>query len=94
MSLETDLKNIGINEVGEYSKNGSYVIDLKDDADFGRMYSLLDTSYNVEQEDDSVLLTRHNAQLIYTYDNKYQLVLKADFDNNLYSLVCNDLKNL
>lgn len=89
--MKEELKNLGIDLEGQYSKAGSYVIDLKTDREFGRIYSLLDTSYNVEQEDDSVLLTPHNAQIIYVYDEHIQLVLKADFDNELYSLVCSEL---
>ena len=46
---------------GEYGKGGSYIIDLNSDAEFGRIYTLLDNAEEVYQEEDSVLLTVHNS---------------------------------
>lgn len=60
--IETVIKDLGIDYLpGEYSKSNSYIIDLQNDAEFGKMYTLLDNSYEVEQEEDTVLLTVHNA---------------------------------
>ena len=77
---------------GEWGRGNAYVIDLGSDVEFGKIYTLLDNAKDVYQEEESVLLTVHNSQIIYTYKDEYQLVLKADFDNDLYSLICSELK--
>ena len=91
--MEEMLRNLGIQLAGEYSSSGSYVIDLDNDTEWGKIYTLLDNAELVEQNEESVLLTTHNASLIYTYDDSYALVLKADFDQNLYSLICSEIKD-
>lgn len=90
--MEYMLKEIGIDLPGEYGKNGSYIIDLDSDNEWGKIYTLLDNAENVEQDEESFLLTTHNSSLIYTYNNLYRLVLKADFDQNLYSLICSQIR--
>ena len=90
--MEDMLLELGIDYLsGEYGKQGTYVIDLGSDSEFGKIYTLLDNNMDVEQEEESVLLTVHNSQIIYTYKDEYQLVLKADFDNELYALICSKL---
>ena len=78
--------------VGEEGRNGAYVIDLGNDKEFGKLYTTLDNSENIVQEEESVLLTVHNASIIYNYKNEYQLVLKADFDHELYSVIITEIK--
>lgn len=78
--IESVLKDIGIELPGEYTKNGSYVIDLSSDKEWGKIYTLLDNTELIEQDEESFLLTTHNSSLIYTYDDLYRFVLKADFD--------------
>lgn len=86
------LKKLGLDYLeGQYGKQNSYVIDLPSDVEFGKVYTILETAYGVEQQSEPSLLTTHNSQLIYEYLDEYQLVLKADFDNDHYSLVCSKL---
>ena len=40
--MEELLKEIGITAKGEYTKNGAYVIDIKDYDEYGKYYSLLE----------------------------------------------------
>lgn len=85
------LKEIGINRVGEYSDDGSYVIELDNSNQWGTFYSKLENSDLLEKDEDSSLLTIENASQIYLSD-EYQLVLVADFDNEIYKLVVNELQ--
>ena len=87
------LKQLGLDYLeGQYGKQNAYVIDLSSDSEFGKIYSILETAYGVTQAEEPTLLTVHNGQIIYNYKDEYQLILKADFDNNLYSLVCSKIK--
>ena len=85
------LNDIGIELPGEEGRNGSYIIDIGSDVEWGKIYTLLENNENIEQADENNLLTTHNASLIYRYNNEYLFNLKADFDHNLYSLVCSEL---
>ena len=80
-----DVKDI-LNELkipyeGTYGKNDSYIIDLANDQEWGKVYSILESNEDIEEQEESTLLTVHNANLIYEYKN-WQFVLSADFDNN------------
>lgn len=60
--MEEMLKQLNLDHLsGEYGKGGSYIIDLNSDAEFGRIYTLLDNAEEIYQEEDSVLLTVHNS---------------------------------
>lgn len=84
--MESVLRKLNIYLEGSYSKDGSYVVDIYDSDDFGRIYSLLDNNKNVEELNDNSLLNQHSANISYLYDD-YQLTLIADFDEDLYKLV-------
>ena len=86
MNVKDVLRKIGIVFDGEYSKDGSYVIDLFDSNQYGKVFSLLDKNPDVEDLEDSSTLTLNNANISYLYDD-YQLNLIADFDQDLYKLV-------
>ena len=91
--MEEMLLELGLDKYASVEgRNNSYVIDLGSDSDFGRIYTALDNSEYVVQEEESVLLTVHNASIIYEYKDEYQLVLKADFDNELYSVIITEMK--
>ena len=85
------LSKIGINRDGTYSNNGSYIVDLKDSNDFGRIYSKLENSDDLDLQEDTLLLTIHNSNIEYRYEDEFQLVLKADWDNDSYELVVSEL---
>ena len=91
--MEEMLQELGIFEPGQAGKNNSYVVDLDSDLAWGKIYSLLETNEDVEQMENNTLLTVHNASVIYVYKDKYQLNLKADFDNEIYSLICSKLSS-
>ena len=80
------LNDLNIRFDGDFSRDGSYVVDLFDSDQFGKVYSILDKNKDVENLEDSSSLTVHSANISYLYDD-YQLNLIADFDENLYKLV-------
>ena len=83
--MEELLKSIGIEEPGEYTKNGSYVVDIKDYDEYGKYYSLLEKS-ELEEVQDTSQITLHTTNVTYANDD-YQIVLQADLDEDLYKIV-------
>lgn len=84
------LRKLGINLIGSYAEDGSYVIDIDNSDKWGTIYTKLDNSDLVELQEESSLLTSDNASQIYTNDD-YQLALIADFENDLYKLVISEI---
>lgn len=83
--MEEFLKSIGITAKGEYTKDGVYVIDIKDYNEYGKYFSLLEKS-ELEEVQDTCQMTIHTTNVTYASE-KYQLVLQADLDEDLYKLV-------
>lgn len=83
--MEELLKSIGITAAGEYTKDGAYVIDIKDYNEYGKYFSLLENS-ELEEVQDTSLITIHTTSVTYANDD-YQLVLQADLDEDMYKLV-------
>lgn len=93
MTPKEVLEELSINFDGQPGRGNSYVIDLPDDIEFGKVYSILESNEEVDQLEDNNLLTVHNASLLYSYKDIYQINIKADFDNDVYSVVCTDISN-
>lgn len=89
MYLEKFLEKLGITHVGHYTKTNTYVIDIDDSEEYGKVYSLLDKSNEIEEDEDSSTITVHTSNLVFESDN-YQLTLIADFDQDTYKLVCKE----
>lgn len=83
--MEELLKNIGITAKGEYTNEGAYVIDIKDYNEYGKYFSLLEKS-DLEEVQDTCQMTIHTTNVTYASE-KYQIVLQADLDEDLYKLV-------
>jgi hypothetical protein len=83
--MEELLKNIGITAKGEYTKEGAYVVDIKDYNEYGKYFSLLEKS-DLEEVQDTCQMTIHTTNVTYASE-KYQVVLQADLDEDLYKLV-------
>ena len=82
--MEELLKSIGITAKGEYTKNGAYVVDIKDYNEYGN-FSLLEKS-DLEEVQDTSQITLHTTNVTYAND-EYQVVLQADLDEDLYKVV-------
>lgn len=87
--MDEVLKKLGIYLDGEFSKDGSYVVDIYDSDEFGRVYSTLEKNDDVEELYSNSLLTIHNSSISYLYDN-YQITLIADFEQDLYKLIISE----
>lgn len=87
--MDEVLKKLGISLDGEFSKDGSYIADIYNSDEFGRVYSVLEKNDNVEELYSNSLLTMHNSSISYLYDN-YQITLIADFEQDLYKLVISE----
>lgn len=83
--MEELLKSIGITAKGEYTKEGVYVVDIKDYNEYGKYFSLLEKS-ELEEVQDTCQMTIHTTNVTYASE-KYQVVLQADLDEDLYKLV-------
>ena len=89
MYLEKFLEKLGITQVGHYTKTNTYIIDIEDSDEYGKIYSLLDKNEEIEEDEDSSTITVHTSNLVFESDN-YQLTLIADFDQDTYKLVCKE----
>ena len=89
--MESIIKDLGINKPGTYSKDNTYVIDLEDSEEFGKIYSTLDSNDELDYLDDSSLLTIHNSNIIYNYNDEIQINLIADFDHDSYRVVVQEI---
>lgn len=88
--MEEFLNSIGIHKEGTYSRSGSYIIDLDSDEDFGRIYTILDKSDEIEELSDNQLITVDEASVSYTSDD-YLITLTGDFNSGIYRLTCTEL---
>lgn len=89
--MDEFLKKVGITKSGEYSQDGSYVVDIDDYDEYGKFYSILDKSDLVDEVVESSQLTIHTTSLLYMSD-EYQISLLADLDNDQYKLVVTDFE--
>ena len=88
--MEDFLRNLGITISGTYTDEGAYSIDIRDDREYSRIFNLLEKSSKVEQLEDTSTVNYENANVMFGSDN-YILNLIADWDNNIYKLVCTEV---
>lgn len=84
--MEEFVKSLGITEKGEFTKDGAYVVDLRDYDDYGKCFSILDKSDKVQEVQDTCQITTHTTNVTFSSD-EYQINLQADLDEDLYKLV-------
>lgn len=78
------LKSIGI--TGELQKsNASYVMDIANSNEYGRIYSLLDKSEDVEEDSESSQVTMDYSSVQF-FNDDYTIQLIADFEHDQYRL--------
>lgn len=86
------LKEIGITEEGHMSSNGNYVIDLDDSDHFNKIFSKLDKSDLIEENEDSSVINVEVTNILYLSDG-FSLNLIADFAQDIYKLVVTELED-
>ena len=72
--------------IGEFARDGSYVIDIDDSNQFGKIYSKLENNDEIKDQSDNALVTIHGASLLYLYGN-VQINLTADYDEDIYKCI-------
>ena len=87
MSIKELLKSIGITRSGGYSSDGSYVVDLYSDDEYGKVYSTIEKDDSFKYKDKASSMTIDNSNMIYQFNNEYQVILKADLKNDIYMVV-------
>lgn len=86
------LKEIGITEEGHMSSDNNYIIDLDDSDHYNRVFSKLDKSDLVEENEDSSVVNLEVTNILYLADG-YSLNLIADFEQDTYKLVVTALED-
>ena len=91
MTLEQLLRELNIHIAGSYTNKNTFVIDLEDSNEYGRIYSLLERSDLLELINDTSFLNSENGSMEYRYEDEegtiIQLSLIANWDNDEYKLV-------
>lgn len=88
--IKSLIDTLGISNGGVYGRK-NYTLDLNNDSDWGKMYTILDDSPELDQIENNGILTDHNSSLLYRYNDELLLNLKADFDNDQYQLVISEI---
>ena len=91
MTVKELLRLIGIDKAGEYSEDGSYVVDLDSDDEYGKVYSTIEKNDDFVYREKSSSMTIDNSNMIYQYGDEYQVILKADLRNDIYTIVVNEI---
>lgn len=86
------LRKIGITEEGHHTSNDTYVVDLEDSDHFNRIFSKLDKSDIVEENEDSSVVNLDVTNILYISE-KFALNLIADFSQDTYKLVVTELED-
>ena len=80
---------MNIYQEGEYTGNHTFLIELEDDNEYAKVYSLLDKSNELEEDEDISQLTDDISSVQYIND-KYTITLVADYDSDKYALICRE----
>ena len=87
MNEQEYLKQLNINKSGEY-RDDAYVVDLLDSTEYGKVFSILDRSDDLDIMQDNQVVTTEGSSLTYeSLSQPYLLSLLADWEGNVYQLV-------
>lgn len=87
--MDEFLKKLGITEQGEYTDDGNYFIDLDNDNVYAKVYSILDKSNELEEDEEASQLTADNSSIQYVGED-YTVTLLVDYEADKYALVCRE----
>ena len=92
MSIQEYLKSIGISEEAEQGDDNSYVVSIMNSNEFGKIFSKLENAEDLDPLEDNQVVTEQGSSLVYeSISEPYMLNLIADFDNDVYQLVINEV---
>lgn len=81
------VKQLNINKLGEYNED-AYVIDLLNSTEYGKIFTTLDNSKDLDILQDNQVITTEGSSLAYqSLSQPYLLNLLADWENDIYQLV-------
>ena len=85
------LKSIGITQTGYFNNDKNYIIDIESSDEFNKIFSKLNNSDELEENEDSSVINLNVSNILYLSE-EYSLNLIADFNQDIYKLVVTDLK--
>ena len=88
--MEEFLRDIGIVGTLNTASNGSKVLDIEGSNNYGRVFSRLDNSSELQEDEENAQLTLNTAYNIY-YSDKYMITLQANFDRDEYKLTIKEI---
>lgn len=92
MEVQEYLKSIGITKDVEEGSDGSLVIPIMNSTEFGKIFSILENSDDLDPLEDNQVVTEQGSSLVYeSISEPYMLNLIADFDSDVYQLVINEV---
>lgn len=83
--MQEFLKQLGIDLELNRTDDGDYSANISDSNEYGRIFSKLDKSNLIEEEQECSTVTFENSNIQYVND-EYTITLIADFENDTYSL--------
>lgn len=89
--LERLLDDLGVEDTGEINKN-RYIIELKNSDEFSKYYTMLDSYDNLELSDTSSMSQEFATVLSY-YSPDFKVSLNANFADDYYTCVVEELKD-
>ena len=97
MTEQEYIKELGINKQANKGDNNSYVVDILNSDEYGKIYSILDKaidSEELEMLEDNQVVTEQGSSLLYESTSEpYLLNLLADFDGDVYQLIINRIED-
>lgn len=92
MTEKEYLKSIGISKDGAIGDDNSYVVDIMDSNEYGKIFSTLEKSDDLDPLEDNQVVTEQGSSLMYeAMSEPFLLNLIADFDGDVYQLVVNKI---
>lgn len=84
-----DALNIPIN--GEYDNDGNLIVELKDSDEFAKVYSKLDRSNLVDEDEESSVISLDNGSIQFIGDD-YIITLLSNDDADEYKLTIKSIE--
>lgn len=83
--MEEFLRELGIEQEVEETDDGKLIIEIEDSNEYGRIFSKLDKSDLVDEDQESSQITLDTSSIQFESD-EYLITLLANFDTDEYKL--------
>lgn len=86
---------LGIDKSGKMDDSGSYIIELENYDEFGKMFAILEKRVEdniIEQDDSRNVINSHTTDVSYRYisedgNSEYLVTLQAELDSDIYQII-------